>query len=235
MPTLYSPDRRWYWNGQAWMPVPPAQRSLLWFTSAPDWAATVALMALVFLVPIVGRMAVYGWALEARDELRRGRGVVPPAGFSYLGRGRQPWLAGFIAGTVWFLVLVGAVALLVVATSMASDHGSGGGLPVVLGWILLAVAWLIGLFVHLVVWVPRMVVADERGLGPALDPARLWRTAARNSGAAWRGLGIYAAGNLLTIPLAFVVPILGPPFVLTAAMLGAASAMADMDVSRADR
>src|ERR1700694_3153336 len=53
---------------------------------APNWFGTFALMGLIFLIPIIGQIAMLGWTLALLDNYRRGQVELPPAGFQYLGR-----------------------------------------------------------------------------------------------------------------------------------------------------
>src|SRR5260370_25235287 len=87
------------------MPVPAARDDFLWFTAAPDWIASVVLMSLIFLIPFVGQMVIFGWVLEARDNLLRKENLLPSAGFSYLQRGVRPFVATVVAFAVWLLVM----------------------------------------------------------------------------------------------------------------------------------
>jgi Protein of unknown function (DUF4013) len=234
MPLQLSPDGSWYWNGQVWMPVPPAQRSLMWFTSAPNWATPTALMALIELIPIVGQIIVFGWALEAKDEQRRDRNLVPPAGFTYLERGWRPFLASLLYGLGWLVLLMACGVLLAIAVTLAGTHGGGWDLLVAAAVLLMAGVGLGGLFLLLFLWTPMMLVADERGLGAALNPPRLWRTATANAGASWRAFGIFGGAYLVAAFLSLVIPVFGHAFIVTAATLGAASPMAEMDAAAGD-
>lgn len=232
MPILYSPDGRWYWNRQVWMPVPPARRTVFWFMSAPDWGTQVALMGLVLLIPIAGQIDAYGWALAAKDELRRDRSVVPPAGFAYMQRGVRPFLAGLVVGLVFFAVQLATIAVAIVATVQASQ-GSAPAALAVAGWVFAALVWLAAVLLGLLLWAPITVIADERGLRAAINPARLVRTMAANSSATWRAAGMYGLGTLAGIAVSLFIPF-GAAFALAGVYAGTASAMAEMDVSRGD-
>src|SRR5919202_787812 len=123
----YSPDGRWFWDGAQWRPVPPptphqvsppgAQhpagprpQGMFWFFGIPEWIGPFLLTGLINIIPFVGQMVVLGWMLESRDYARRGLGVVPPAGFSYLGRGFRVWIGQLVYGLVFTLVVIVGVA-----------------------------------------------------------------------------------------------------------------------------
>jgi hypothetical protein len=204
VPTL-SDDRRWYWNGQVWMPVPSARDDYLWFTSAPDWLVAVVLMSLVFLIPFAGQMAMLGWVLEAKDNIRLGHNLIPPAGFSYMGRGVRPYLASVIMIVAWLALAVAGLALVLLLS------GGWGGFRTPLLWLLL-VAWilmaLMGLALILFLWGPALVLADEKGLSSALNPFTLLAAAADSTWGAWRVFGAIAGGNLVGV-IAGLIPFAG--------------------------
>ncbi len=62
------------------------------------WFGTFALQGLIFLIPVIGQMAMYGWALRQLDSYRQGRTELVPAGF-HLTRGLNIW----VVWSVWSL------------------------------------------------------------------------------------------------------------------------------------
>jgi hypothetical protein len=61
----------------------------------PGWVGKIVVQALIFIIPIVGLIALAGWMLMTFDNLRAGRQELAPAGF-HLSRG-----IGLFG--VWFL------------------------------------------------------------------------------------------------------------------------------------
>lgn len=203
VPPQYSRDRLWWWDGYQWRPVgmvaPPAT-DMFWFFGARDWAGPIVLMALVNLVPIAGGMALYGWVLEARDNLRRGWPVVPPASFSYLERGVWVWLV-IIPYTL--VILVAPIPLVVGALV---DLAAGGppAVAIVLGVVaglLLIGLWII---VYLYLLASLFSVTDRYGIGAGFNPARAWRVAAANGSVTWKVAGAFLLGTVIIYALLFI-------------------------------
>ena len=65
------------------------------------------LMGLISLIPIVGQIVMLGWMLAALDNLRAGHQVLPPAGFSYIGRGVNL----FVVYVVYGIALLGVFGI----------------------------------------------------------------------------------------------------------------------------
>jgi len=82
--------------------------SIAWPSRDPQWVSKILLTGLILLIPIVGQLVVFGWMLAALDNLRAGRPELPPAGFSYIGRG----LPLFVVYLVYGLAIVVVFALL---------------------------------------------------------------------------------------------------------------------------
>src|SRR5438270_11655676 len=114
-------------------------------------------MGLIGLIPIVGQMVLYGWMLTALDNLRAGRSELPPASFSYIGRG----LNLFVVLLVYGLAL--AVASLILfgigfGISVAREGAGLVGLPfVLLGYALSLIGSL-----ALYVLSPAIILATDR-------------------------------------------------------------------------
>lgn len=222
----------WYWDGRAWRySLPPRQDrpGMFWFFGAPEWASQFFLMGLILLIPIVGQMAMLGWYLGVRDNLRAGVWILPRANFDYLERGARVWVVQLLYGlVVWplYLALVTAIVLTVVV-----------GAPALV--VLLLILALVGavLAANLVLGflaAAIISVTDRSGVGAALNPARVWRVAQANPAASWRVFGAYLLGSLgafavglvgLVVPFGFVIVYL----ILPAAFLMAAPAQAEFN------
>ncbi|MEA2655635.1 MAG: hypothetical protein QOI23_1000, partial [Chloroflexota bacterium] len=110
--------------------MPPAEQTgMFWFLSAPDWAKTVALMGLIGLIPFVGSMNLYGYAIVTARNLRAGYRVLPPANFSYIAVGLPVFLLALAWSLIAFVVLT-AAGLAVGFGTYAQSH---------------SIAWAIGL------------------------------------------------------------------------------------------
>jgi hypothetical protein len=133
--------------------------SIAWPSRDPEWVGKVLLTGLILLIPIVGQLVVLGWTLAALDNLRAGRPVLPPAGFSYIARGVDLFIV-FLVYYVAVAVVAGAMFAAGLAISL-SVQGGAGMIGVVLILLAYALALLLGLVLGLVT--PPIIVATERG------------------------------------------------------------------------
>lgn len=142
--------------------------SIVWPSRDPEWVRKVLLTGLILIIPVVGQLVGLGWMLAALDNLRAGQAVLPPAGFSYLGRGVNLFVVlvlYLVALLVVFGVLFGAGLAIVVSAS-------GGASVLGLLLILAAYAFLIVSWLGLSLMTPAIVVATERGgIGGGVDLA----------------------------------------------------------------
>ena len=154
--------------------------SIVWPTRDPEWITKVLLMGLILIIPIVGQIVLLGWMLAALDNLRAGHQELPPAGFSYLGRGARLFAVVLLYG----LALV-AVFCALLGLAVAIDVTRGGLLVLLIGYAVLLLGNL-----GLIALMPGIVVATERGgVGAGLNlPAILARAAANAELAAIAGL-----------------------------------------------
>jgi hypothetical protein len=133
--------------------------SIAWPSRDPEWVRKVLLTGLILCIPVVGAIVLLGWMLAALDNLRADRPVLPPAGFSYLGRGVNLFVVSLLYGVallVVFGILFGAgLSIALSGTNAASLLGVA---LILLGYAILLVA---GLGLSLVT--PAIVVATERG------------------------------------------------------------------------
>jgi hypothetical protein len=144
--------------------------SIAWPSRDPEWVSKVLLTGLILIIPIVGQLVLFGWMLAALDNLRAGRPVLPPAGFSYIGRGLNLFVVYIVYG-IGLLVVFGALfgAGLGIATNAQGGAGVLGVLLVLLAYAILLVA-LLGLSLL----TPVIIVATERGgVAGGLNVARV--------------------------------------------------------------
>lgn len=197
MPSL-SPDRRHYWNGQAWMPVPPARDSATWWSDAPDWMGPVALNGLTLLVPVIGHMVVLGWVLAARDELQAGRNLVPPATFAYLSRGWRPWLAQLIWGLYAMVVWIVLGAALGVFVALGTNGGAWAVIAVV-AVVLAVLLFVATIVIMLALVVPVLAIAGDVGVLAALNPVYVMQVIRAHPVETRRGAVIQFVGTLVAV------------------------------------
>ncbi|MBK04186.1 MAG: hypothetical protein CL920_33970 [Deltaproteobacteria bacterium] len=72
-----------------------------------DWIKKCALIGLMMLVPIVGVFNLLGWAVECFEVRRNGGRELPPANFSYLGKGFSLFLSFLPIYIVFIVAVVG--------------------------------------------------------------------------------------------------------------------------------
>lgn len=208
-PALISPDGRWWWDGSQWRSrLVEGDLDLLWFTTTPDWFSRVLVTGLIGLIPIVGVINMYGWALTATDMVRNRWRELPPAGFQYLERGVPPFLVGLVYGAVALLVFGG----LIVAAILVGISGQGHvaiAIVIVIGslvFLMLVAWWLLMLYLFAAI----LVGSDQIGIGHALNPMRLWAIARANHDASLSVALTYFLGSLVLamvgIAIGFIVP-----------------------------
>src|SRR5581483_5292701 len=134
-----------------------------WPTRDPGWIGKVVLMSLITIIPIVGQMALFGWMLAALDNLRAGRQELPPAGFSFSGRGVNL----FVVYLVSVLALVGVLGVLfaiaIVVASAWSNNGSGAAGGVAILFFLLAYLVMFVGILALYFLLPSIILLTDRG------------------------------------------------------------------------
>jgi Protein of unknown function (DUF4013) len=140
--------------------------SIAWPSRDPQWVSKVLLNGLILFIPIVGLIVVLGWMLATLDNLRAGRQLLPPAGFSYIGRGVNLFVVYLVYG-IGLAVVFGVVFGVGLALSVTGNTGLGvmGGLLVLGAYGLILVGGLV-----LAMFGPAIIVATERGgIGGGLD------------------------------------------------------------------
>src|ERR1700694_4469956 len=94
---------------------------------SPGWFGTFALMGLIFLIPIIGQIAILGWTMALLDNYRRGQVELPPPGFQYLGRGVN-LLVVFLVYSLLIGLILGVPIFFLVGGSLYTAS-AGGGTP----------------------------------------------------------------------------------------------------------
>jgi hypothetical protein len=133
--------------------------SIAWPSRDPEWVSKVLLNGLILLIPIVGQLVVLGWMLAALDNLRAGRQQLPPAGFSYIGRGVNL----FVVFLVYGLVIAVVVAVLVGAGFAIAVSGSAGVTALGVVLTLLGYGVILLAYLGLALLSPAIILATERG------------------------------------------------------------------------
>jgi hypothetical protein len=217
MPNL-SPDLRWYWNGQAWLPVPPARDQAMWWTDAPDWAGPILLNGLILLIPVVGQMVVYGWL---------------PAGFSYLNRGVGPFVAMLVWGLYYLAVLIVLGAALAVVITLASLQGGLWVAAAILVGIIATLVFIGAVIVMNAIAVPVLAVAADVGIGAAISPGYIREVARAYPAPVRHGLAISLIGNLVAMVVGTVLSclLIAGTFVSAATLLSLAAPLVHVRVT----
>ncbi len=190
--------------------------SIAWPSRDPQWVSKVLLMGLILLIPIVGQLVALGWLLSALDNLRAGRLELPPAGFSYVGRGVNLFVVFLVYG-IALAVVLGILFGVGISIAVASDGRAGGlgAFLIVLGYAVLILGVLL-----LYLLSPPIILATERGgIGGGLNvPAVIGMVTADFNAAAYAGLfalvsyvigGVGAIlcgiGQIFTLPYGYAV------------------------------
>lgn len=220
--TWLSDDRGWRFLRDRWEPVTPpiSDRPLnaFWFLSSPNWLPHVLLMGTIALLPFVGLMNLYGWALATADNLRAGYRLAAPPGLHYLRRG-----AGFV---VWSLALGLAVVAIGTAAGVWAGMATYGPRH---EWIWgIAIGLAVGFTVAIVLnvplaplMIPVLRLIDRQGLAAGFSPRVVVRALAADWEAAWLGVLVELVFSLTyTMALAVVqwIPLVGPFLSLAAAV-----------------
>jgi len=94
--------------------------AFVWPFRDPQWLEKLAIIGLILLIPIVGAINAIGWMLATIDRLRAGEERLPPANFSYLGRGFELFVALILLITQGSASGNTALALVGVALTMVA-------------------------------------------------------------------------------------------------------------------
>lgn len=112
-----------------------------WAFRDPQWGRKLIVQGLIGLIPIVGQIALYGWALKCLDNLRSGNPQVPEPGFP-LGRGVAVWLPLLVLGLIASII---PVILTIIGDSLTfSAINSGTTTPSAAGTLVGFLGDLVG-------------------------------------------------------------------------------------------
>ncbi len=174
--------------------------SFAWPFQDPSWLSKMVVQGLIFIIPIVGWIALAGWLVLTIDNYRAGRRELPPAGF-HLERG----IALFVVLLVYGIVI--AIPITVLYTVGGAGHN--GAVSALAGLINLALTLLFAFIA------PSLILHTYRGgFNGGFDVNAVWETATANtSNTVIAGLIVYVArlvggigfllccvGALFTIP-----------------------------------
>ena len=174
--------------------------SFAWPFQDPGWLSKMVVQGLIFIIPIVGWIALAGWLGLTIDNYRAGRRELPPAGF-HLERG----IALFVVLLVYGIVI--AIPITVLYTVGGAGHN--GAVSALAGLINLALTLLFAFIA------PSLILHTYRGgFNGGFDVNAVWETATANtSNTVIAGLLVYVArlvggigfllccvGALFTIP-----------------------------------
>lgn len=198
--------------------------TIAWPTRDRGWVGKVIVMSLITLlglIPIVGAifstLILMGWMLTALDNLRADRLELPPAGFSYLGRGVNVGVV-FLLYALVLVVILGVFFGLGIGMAAATSGGSGGsGAGSAAGSIFILLGYAVVLIgsLALAFAFPIIVLQTERGgIGAGLNVAEIVRIAQSNPSAT-------LTAGLLTI-LAYILGSLGSVLCFVGVFLTAA-------------
>ena len=174
--------------------------SFAWPFQDPSWFSKMVVQGLIFIIPVVGWIALAGWLVLTIDNYRAGRRELPPAGF-HLERG----IALFVVLLVYGIVI--AIPITVLYTVGGAGHN--GAVSALAGLINLALTLLFAFIA------PSLILHTYRGgFNGGFDVNAVWQTATANtSNTVIAGLLVYVArlvggigfllccvGALFTIP-----------------------------------
>jgi hypothetical protein len=197
-----SSDGRWLWRGGQWTPLPSAvPTGPFWFSTTPDWVQTLLLMGLIGLIPFVGLMDIYGYAIVTARNIRSGYRVLPPAGFSYIATGAPVYVLGLAWSVFAFLVTL-AVASAAGFAAFGHSHSVVWGVAIgaATGVTLLALLSI----PTLPLLVPALEISEREGWR-VFRVGTLVRHAIQNWRATWYGVAIFLLWYLMYFALAVVL------------------------------
>jgi hypothetical protein len=200
--TWISHDGRWLWRGGQWVPMPAAEHAgIFWFISTPGWVPTLLIMGLIGLIPFVGSMNIYGYAIVTARNIRAGYRVLPPANFSYLAIGAPVLVLTFAWATIAFLVM-----LAVGGTVGFGTYGRSHSIPWAIALGVASGFTVFGVlnYPSLPLLVPALELSDREGWG-IFKIGTLFRHATQHWRAMWYGVAIFLLWYVLYFALALVL------------------------------
>lgn len=160
-------------------PISSAADSLGWPFRDPQWVTKILLQGLIFIIPVVGWAAAFGWMSSTIANLRQGRQEMAPAGFDNLGKGFV-LLVVYLVYAVLIFVAFGILAGLGAALVNSGSRGLApiGALLVALGYL-----WIFVVSLGLQFLSPTIVLETDRGgFGAGLNIPRIINLATANPG-----------------------------------------------------
>jgi len=155
-------------SGVTLPPVNSPGDSFAWPFQDPGWFGKMIVQGLIYIIPIVGWIAMYGWLLMTIDNYRAGRRELAPAGF-HLARG----IALFVVYLVYAVII--EIPGGIVLGLAAGNHSSG---LAAIGYAIDSLAALFILFL-----LPSIILSTYRsGFAGGFDVAAVWAMATRDPG-----------------------------------------------------
>src|SRR5207302_8469310 len=137
-----------------------------WPVRDPLWVSKVVIIGLILLIPVAGAINGIGWMLATLDLLRAGEEKLPPANFSYLGRG----IRLFLVQLLYVLALLVVSALIyapAVSVFVQTGRGSSNLAELTIGLLLNLLSFSVATLGSLALTfaTPSIVLAtDRRGM-----------------------------------------------------------------------
>jgi hypothetical protein len=138
--------------------------AFVWPVRDPHWVSKIVIIALILLIPIAGAINGIGWMLATLDLLRAGEEKLPPANFSYLGRG----IRLFVVQLLYVLALLVVSALIyapAVSVFVQTGRGSSNLAALTIGLLLNLLSFSVATLGSLALTfaTPSIVLATDRG------------------------------------------------------------------------
>jgi hypothetical protein len=200
-----SRDGRWLWRDAQWIPMPATpQTGIFWFSSMPRWFPTILILGLIGLIPFVGAMNIYGYAIVTARNLRAGYRVLPPANFSYIGLGAPVVLLSLAWSAISFLLAL-ALGATVAFAAYGQTHSIAWAiaLAVPTGFTVLGLANI----PSLPLFVPALEMSDREGWAIFRIPS-LVRHATQHWRSTWYGAAIFGLWYLMYVAFVLVVGVI---------------------------
>lgn len=135
-----------------------------WPFQDPGWFGKIVVQGLIFIIPIIGWIALAGWVILLIDNYRAGRRELPPAGFHL-----QKGVALFVVVFVYNVVLsIPGDVLSAGASSTSGRSTLGGFVGLIFGLLYAFIASSLYLNTY------------RRGLNGGFDVGGIWATATSN-------------------------------------------------------
>jgi ABC-type transporter Mla maintaining outer membrane lipid asymmetry permease subunit MlaE len=158
-------------------------RAFTYVFDDPDWLKKIGIMALIFLIPIIGQLVLLGWMLRiTRNVVANDPRPLPEMDFGAdLGTGFQ----AFIVGLVYAIpILIVAIPFSILTASAANSSGNDAGVFVALASLcVVAFAIIYGLLLAFMLPAAYANMAVKKELGAGLRFGEIWKLVRSNPGA----------------------------------------------------